>query len=68
MTEPSEKRKPFWAKCGGCSHCWPAAYVPMEAITFGRTIKAARCPMCGSKKNVVAKQDDGKLLEPENGK
>lgn len=57
--------KPFWAKCGACSHCWPAAYAPMELVAFVKTIAAARCPMCGGKKVFVAKQDNGKLLEPE---
>lgn len=52
-------RKPFWAKCSDCSHCWPAAYTPMEVTAFARTVTASRCPMCGSKKTVVAKQDDG---------
>lgn len=57
-------RKPFWARCGDCAHCWPAAYAPLPVITFARTVMRARCPMCGSKKVLVAKQDDGKLLEP----
>ncbi len=62
----SEERKPFWAKCGKCSHCWPAAYAPMELHLFASTIMAAVCPMCGANKGIkVAKQDDGKLLEPE---
>jgi hypothetical protein len=61
----AEPRKPFWAKCGSCSHCWPAAYAPMEVMAFARTVKAARCPMCGGKKILVAKQDDGKLQESE---
>ena len=61
----TEARKPFWAKCADCGHCWAAAYAPMEIMTFARTVKAARCPMCGCKKSVVAKQDDGKLLEQE---
>lgn len=60
----NEARKPFWAKCGECSHCWPAAYAPMELAKFAQTIMAARCPMCGGKKIVVAKQSNGKLLEP----
>lgn len=60
----TEERKPFWAKCRKCSHCWPAAYAPMPITDFCRTAKRAVCPMCGDTKPVIAKQDDGKLLEP----
>lgn len=63
----TEERKPFWAKCTGCSHCWPAAYLPMALDAAARLMKAAKCPMCGKgpKGIVVAKQKDGKLNEPE---
>lgn len=61
-----ETRKPFWIKCGGCCHCWAAAYLPMEASMFGRIAMKAICPMCGNgpKNNLVAKQHDGVLREP----
>lgn len=63
-----EPRTPFWAKCTvpTCGHIWPAAYLPMPIDIFARLAKAA-CPMCGSKKAVVAKQDGGRLLEPARG-
>lgn len=56
------ERKPFWAWCGACGHCWVAAYTPMPALTFARVVGKARCPMCGGRA-FVAKQDDGALLE-----
>lgn len=59
----SEDRKPFWAKCGACLHCWPAAYLPMAMDKCAEVLKSPRCPMCGGKNVLVAKQDDGKLLE-----
>lgn len=66
----TEERKPFWVKCPTCSHCWPAAYAPMEVEAFAKTVMAARCPMCGQSKGIgVAKQNDGKLLdEVPNGR
>lgn len=59
------ERKPFWVKCRKCSHCWPAAYLPLVVDVFAKIAKSAVCPMCGDKKPVVAKQDNGKLNEPE---
>lgn len=57
--------KPFWAKCWSCEHIWPAAYLPMEMAKAAKVLRAATCPKCGERKRVgVAKQDDGKLLEP----
>ena len=55
--------KPFWAKCRKCSHCWPAAYYPMDIMTIARITKNVRCPKCGDGKPVVAKQCDGELRE-----
>jgi hypothetical protein len=60
----TEQRKPFWAKCPTCAHCWPAAYAPLEVEIFARLVKKAACPMCGETKHIgVARQDQGKLLE-----
>lgn len=60
----SEDRKPFWAKCGECSHCWAAAYLPMEATACAKLLIRAACPMCASRKVFIAKQHDGVLQEP----
>lgn len=60
----SEARKPFWAKCGDCSHCWAAAYLPMEMKACAKLLMRAACPMCGGRKVFIAKQDDGVLQEP----
>jgi len=59
-------RKPFWAKCKGCSHIWPAAYLPMELEQCAKLLMKTHCPNCaaGPKGITFAKQDDGKLLEP----
>jgi hypothetical protein len=66
----SEERKPFWVKCGKCSHCWAPAYAPMPLEEFAKATGRAICPMCGNgPKNIfVAKQKDGKLLEGQEGK
>lgn len=40
----AEPRKAFWAKCGACSHCWPAVYLPMEMAAAAKLMTAARCP------------------------
>lgn len=62
----SEDRKPFCAKCSKCSHCWPAAYLPMQIDAAAKLMKAARCPNCGNgpKGVLVAKQNNGLLDEP----
>jgi len=61
-----EERKPFWAKCPKCGHCWPAAYLPMEISACAKLLMKCRCPMCGCAKKIgIAKQKNGKLLEPE---
>jgi len=58
-----ESRKPFWVQCPKCSHCWAAAYMPIDAETFAKLTKRAACPMCGTTKGIgIAKQDDGRLL------
>lgn len=59
-----EAKTPFWARCAACGHCWAAAYLPMDVETFAKTIGGGRrCPACGGGKIVVAKQNDGTLLE-----
>jgi hypothetical protein len=60
-----EERKPFWAKCDECAHCWPAAYLPIELGKIGKMLKGLHCPMCGapSKNLRIAKQDNGVLKE-----
>jgi hypothetical protein len=72
MSEPARfedmPRKPFWAKCPSCSHCWPAAYAPMEVALFAKTVMRAACPMCACSKGIlIAKQNDGELLEGQAG-
>lgn len=64
MTEAT--KKPFWAKCAKCSHCWPCAYLPIELGVMGKLLKKLQCPMCAaeSKDVLVAKQDNGVLQEP----
>lgn len=64
----SLERKPFWAKCAACSHCWAAAYLPMEMSACAKLLQRATCPMCGSRKAFVAKQNDGVLKEPERAR
>ncbi len=65
MTETTTlERKPFWAKCPACAHCWIAAYTGIEVELFAKLVKRAACPMCGETKKIgIAKQDNGKLLE-----
>lgn len=55
--------KPFWAKCRKCSHCWPVAYLPMDMARFGRLLGRICCPKCMDRKPVIARQDNGVLLE-----
>lgn len=59
----TDTRKPFWAKCGSCSHCWAPVYLPMEMAAAAKLMLRAACPMCGSRKAFVAKQHDGELQE-----
>ena len=65
-----DPRKPFWAKCKPCGHCWPIAYLPLEVSAVVKAGKRATCPMCAAtgKEIGIAKQDDGKLLEPTTEK
>ena len=65
LSVTTEERKPFWAKCEPCNHCWVAAYTPMEAFKFVKILKSIRCPKCGSPKAKVAKQRDGVLNDAD---
>jgi hypothetical protein len=58
-----EEKRPFWAKCSACQHCWTVAYLPMEITAACRLIGKAACPMCGDRKPMIAKQDNGGLNE-----
>jgi hypothetical protein len=49
----TEERKPFWAKCPKCAHCWAACYTPLPVDTFARLMKRATCPMCGETKGIA---------------
>jgi Zn finger protein HypA/HybF involved in hydrogenase expression len=60
----TEERKPFWAKCSGCSHIWACAYLPMCMADMGELLKRVRCPNCASAKVFIAKQNNGTLQEP----
>lgn len=66
---PNATKKPFFVMCGdsNCKHCWPAAYLPMEASKFARATMNLRCPMCGHAKPVIPRQANGALLESDVG-
>jgi hypothetical protein len=65
VSDDDEPKRPFWAKCGSCNHCWPAAYLPMEMGRAGKLLKGLLCPMCaaGPGRILIAKQDNGILQE-----
>lgn len=53
-------RNAFWAQCPACCHCWPAAYLPMEARKASRLLGRAVCPQCGNEDGIlIAKQTGG---------
>lgn len=66
MNANCEVKKPLWAKCGQCEHCWPCAYLPIDLAVMGKLLKKLHCPMCAadSKDVFVAKQTNGVLEEP----
>jgi len=64
MGKAADLSIPFWAKCPGCQHCWPAAYYPVDLGAIGRVLKGCKCPKGCSNPPVIAKQDNGKLQEP----
>lgn len=53
----------MWAKCPKCNHCWPAAYYPIEMSKLGNILSHAVCPKGCNDAPLVAKQNDGVLLE-----
>lgn len=63
--DPEEPRKPLFAKCVKCQHCWPAAYLPMELAVMAKVLSRVFCPHCGAtpKHVVLARQSEGILLE-----
>ena len=52
-----ETKQPINVRCQECSHEWVAAYLPMDMAKFAKLMKSAHCPMCGSKKAVLAKNE-----------
>lgn len=38
-----------WAECRPCGHRWVVVRVPIEVGAFGRALREARCPNCGSR-------------------
>lgn len=44
-----EEKSPMIVHCGECSHEWTLLYLPMVAHKASAMMKAARCPMDGSK-------------------
>jgi ribosomal protein S27AE len=59
--EPASK--PFYARCADCGHVWIVAYYPLELAKFSKiALGHSDCPKCGGP-GMVAKQDNGVLLE-----
>lgn len=44
------------AKCGGCSHVWIVAYLPMELTKVATLMKNAACPVCAGKNLYLAQE------------
>lgn len=63
-SDPPAGKRPFWAKCGACGHCWVAAYLPMEMAKAASLLGRARCPMGCDPPVFIARQHDGELQEP----
>lgn len=63
----NERQHPMWAKCGdsGCKQAWPATYLPADMGMVAAILAKAACPMCGNRKPVIAKQEGGRLLDPD---
>jgi hypothetical protein len=63
MTVPDESLG-LWARCAMCGHCWIGARYPAPLEQFARAMKkGSSCPRCGGR-GLLAKQEDGRLLEP----
>lgn len=50
----------MWVRCTGCSHVWPAVYLPMEMGKVGQVLRGLRCPKCatGARGIVMADADE----------
>ena len=48
LTPSLEGRRPFNARCGKCSHTWPAAWLPMEMSLVAKLTIGIHCPACGN--------------------
>lgn len=51
----SVARKPLEAQCSKCNHVWTFAYTPADINLIVRLSKAALCPSCGNKKDLMLK-------------
>ena len=61
---PDDFTKELWAKCGDCGHLWCIAKYPAPMHVVAAQIgKKPTCPNCGSKKVLIAKQNNGELNE-----
>lgn len=58
-----EAEKALWAKCSVCLHCWPAAYYPIDMARMAQVLKGVACPRGCASPPLLAKQEDGVLLE-----
>ena len=56
-------QKAIWAKCPQCGQCWAAVQYPAEMALIGEQLQDVRCPAGCAAAPVLAKQDDGILLE-----
>lgn len=63
--EAEDERPEFWVKCRACAFCWVAAYLPISVDRFAKIARGSRCPKCAAGGVIVAKQENGKLLEPK---
>ena len=61
-----DDKRPLWAKCVSCAHCWAVCYLPMDMVLAAQLIaQAKKCPRCGADGPTIAKQSDGALQERE---
>lgn len=58
-----EADRALWAKCKSCGHIWAVAYYPMNLCKFAKIVKQhSNCPKCDGE-GLLAKQEEGFLLE-----